>query len=538
MPSRPPRVRALRLLVALLVLFGAGATGTRADGPSDDLRNAKRAWQRVARETDLGLRTAALHDLAALRTPQALDFLLEIYERPGPYPEHLRETLAPIIAHAFGGRAHVRTFLTVLRGRLAAPEDAWLAWQVFGRWVGSDLERHVRLAARAFVDQPYHRAAALDTLSRDPVAQNLEVARTLLATLPDEEPARTLLAESASALWIAGLRPRRDALRVVDLEPVLGVLETEGVADRTRRTIARQLATLLDSHGAWLDAGSWRRALQEARAAEKLRRDGYAPTTTSTPTFLGIPARGRDVCYVIDVSGSMNMPTTGAVRERARTPRRPRGPATGVPTPEREPVGEGDENDVWRGLEDLPWHRIGTRLDLVKEALKASLEGLQADQHFAIVSFSNAARELSLTRRPLRATRDNVARACRAVDALSAGGGTNLHRGLELAFAFDDQGVEDDDAFVDPRHLLRGFDTIFLLTDGSPNVDSYGSKGLDPRSGANVFYAATDNIVRSARRQNLFRHMEIHCIGMGSSPRSLLEDLAAVGGGEARFLGR
>lgn len=46
------------------------------------------------------------------------------------------------------------------------------------------------------------------------------------------------------------------------------------------------------------------------------------------------------------------------------------------------------------------------------------------------------------------------------------------------------------------------------------------------------------HLVRDLRRLNLFRHAEIHCIGLGEASESLLREIASVGLGKVRILGK
>ena len=262
---------------------------------------------------------------------------------------------------------------------------------------------------------------------------------------------------------------------------------------------------------------------------------------------MGVAAAGRDLCYVLDVSGSMATPIRGRPSTRRGGGQlRRRGPATGRRPPAgRDPRDDADDDkDAFRGLAELPWSKIRSRLDLVRDALSASLRALDEDQRFAIVLFSDAAGPLPATRKPQRATPANVKRACKAIDGLVAGGGTNLHRGLEIGFGMTEGGVSLERAFVGEAHLLTGLDTIFVLTDGEPNQDSYSAGAAyvpgrlpSPRLTGGAFYAQSPNILHALERMNLFRRAEIHCIGMGSSPRALLTGLAALGHGKAKFLG-
>ena len=52
-------------------------------------------------------------------------------------------------------------------------------------------------------------------------------------------------------------------------------------------------------------------------------------------------------------------------------------------------------------------------------------------------------------------------------------GDTNLHGGMMMAFALHDAGFAEKHAYVDPKALANGCDTVLLLSDGDPSVDSF-----------------------------------------------------------------
>ncbi len=87
------------------------------------------------------------------------------------------------------------------------------------------------------------------------------------------------------------------------------------------------------------------------------------------------------------------------------------------------------------------------------------LGDMQVEDRFRIITFNNAASEL--TRGWLAATPENVAKTVRTIEALQAGGSTNLYAGLDLALA----NLDDDRA-----------NSIILVTDAVTNTGI-----IDPR---------------------------------------------------------
>lgn len=115
----------------------------------------------------------------------------------------------------------------------------------------------------------------------------------------------------------------------------------------------------------------------------------------------------------------------------------------------------------------------------------------------------------------------------------------------------------DGEAHVDGKGFEAGVDTIFLLSDGTPNEGVYGAwdrmdelttsgqtqPGLVRRRGRQEFrrflcpYRWGRVLVRDLRRLNLFRRVEIHCFGTGEADEHLLRQIAEVGAGTVRILG-
>ena len=237
----------------------------------------------------------------------------------------------------------------------------------------------------------------------------------------------------------------------------------------------------------------------------------------------------------------------------------------------KRPVVTGDAPDGKRPgarPEDrIPWDRVKTRYDAAREFLKVSLEDLPKDKSFVIVTFGTQAAYLDGVDRLRRATRSNVSKAKRSLDALDPTpptsewpngqlrGETNLHAGMRLAFAVGTKGRGEH--YVNAAGLSKGCDTIFLLSDGAPNEDDWpglipssgsGSKegqkrptgptsGPGMAMGSGPYGNAGGYLQSDVWRLNMYRHAEIHCIGIGRANMWLLRTLARIGLGVARQVG-
>jgi len=137
----------------------------------------------------------------------------------------------------------------------------------------------------------------------------------------------------------------------------------------------------------------------------------------------------------------------------------------------------------------------GTPLDRIKQVMQRCLGGLRPDDRLQVIQFAGDASALAPA--PLPPSRDNVSRALAFVEAMSAGGGTELIPALELALR----------APRDPRRAR----IVLFMTDGY------------------IGYEA--EVLRFIRENG--RGASVFALGVGSSVnRYLVDGMARIGGGE------
>lgn len=147
-------------------------------------------------------------------------------------------------------------------------------------------------------------------------------------------------------------------------------------------------------------------------------------------------------------------------------------------------------------LMDTSGSQSGDPLLKSQELMRRMINGLNPDDTFTIIDFSDSTQQLSAT--PLANTSANRRRAIAYVDQLSADGGTNLLNGIRTVLNFPPA----------PEGRLR---SIVLLTDG---------------------YIGDDTRVLAEVQQNLQEGNRLYSFGVGSSVnRFLLDRLAEVGRG-------
>jgi len=330
--------------------------------------------------------------------------------------------------------------------------------------------------------------------------------------------------------------------------------------------VARHLQAILGGPALFINQQPWLDLLKGGDV--KPPQKGHSVVA---PRFFGIETEGERFCYVIDMSDSMLM----EISPSAKPPE-----AGGVVTGPRQ-LPKKKKRELL-DESDLPWDKIKNRWDLAREHLKISLLRLTPDKHFAIVWFGDESGTLDSCKGMIKATKGNVDRVVAELDSIKPTdppvpqpgqnfhvrkgvgpdkkvlrGNTNMHSGLRRAFGLAGRGFVDEFAYVDPEALTEGCDTIYLLSDGAPNMDDFYIEDKDygegqaledyetgtpgkrqPRMWVPGPYAHDEWLVEDTRRMNAFRRIRLHCIGLGEANESLLSKLADIGRGECFIFGK
>lgn len=552
------------LVLALLAL--AAAPARAQDDPTGSFEEESRRYEEGRARKALYLRALSAERFARTRDERALRALLRRYVQPEAPEDHVRYLMAGLAGDLFEGAEHVAAFQEATKRAAEAP-DAWLWFQALA------LEaRHggVEAVAAVAVDpkrDPFVRAAALEVLGAGEDRADAALA-TIARVLGPPAGAKLKGVERAALVeacaWtLAGHGARGGTPPFAEAAGhVIDALDGKKTELRTKLVVARALARALRADALYLDAESWRRVLAgraaeaEAQAQGDASRVRVAGGGVTAPRFFGIEGAGLRVVFVVDLSDSMLTPLT---REEVEELRRPR---TGdAPTAERgappAPPAPGDE---------LPWDRIKTRFDVARETLRRSLLALGDKMSFGVVVFGTKARPL-LAPNLLRATPQNVQRTLAALDALKPGkaeagrehgtleGYTNLHGGLRLAWRLTEAAPIAAHEHVAAPGFDTGADTVFLLSDGAPSWDDYDQEDVsvegmtsgDPETGEETGdvpelhyygpYVETRFLLRDVERMNLFRRVELHCVGIGEATPELLRALTELGRGQLRTIG-
>lgn len=509
----------------------------------DGFEIERKRYEGYLRRTPLLMHARGREKLAATKDPRALDLLAKSYLKPEKPDDQVQYMIVSICCKNFDDEPFVDRLIE-WRRKEKQPKDAWLWYRTL------EIEGTHRpvddLARLSCSKEPvFLRAAALEALARLRDTALLPLLPKLAGQLPAKEIDRAVIVESmASALLGLSLEKGSNEFREA-AAAVIYRLDDPETLPRTRLVVARHLARLFDVDSCIIEARPWINLLNGETG--ETDDHGYA-----RPRFFGVEASGDRICYVIDLSDSMLEP----LKEEERKP----SSATGA-------ARNKEKMDLLRP-DDLPWHLIKNRFDLAREHLKLSLGGLPPDKHFCVIAFGDSADLLDSCSGMIEASKANVEKVIRELNSIRPGspiadrphgtlrGKTNLHGGLHRAFKVKSSGFSGAYEYVTPQTFLEGCDTIFVLSDGDPTWDdwdqvdtNYGEDTVgDPEtrtpmpSAENMHYhgpyQSWEFVIDDVRRMNLFRKVEIHCIGLGEVTASALRRLADLGLGRTQSFGR
>ncbi|MCK5942508.1 MAG: hypothetical protein KAI24_11095 [Planctomycetes bacterium] len=496
--------------------------------------------------------------LAGTRDAAAFEQLAKDYAKSKAYQEHARYTIAHMFGQHFKDEEWFGRF-EQLRQKHDKPIDTWLWFHTLRNEIDKQGDaKAIEIAQTA--KKAHQRAAAIAALGASSRGGLKQAIVSNCVDFPRKESDRMLLVGAMTGALHHNKRRVNDDDYREALQAYIGLLAKDVKLPQLAKVqMARHLQDILNGPAKFTDPEPWLELL--SRGEVKKPKD-YG--TSAKPKFFGIETEGERFCYVLDMSDSM-------LKEIAPSAR-PKGPITGPKKARKKKSMVLDEGD-------LPWHQIRTRWDLAREQLRISLSRLGDDKYFSIVWFGNDADTIGATKGMVKASKGNIKKAMAELDSIQSEftdgkdrlrGETSLHQGLEVAFGLTKRGVQGEDAYVGAKPLVEGCDTIFLLSDGTPNWDAfvvvdknYGEGQTYSDLEAGIQAAATPQLrypgpyagfpqiqgrarpsqvdcwlLRDVRRMNAFRRIRLHCVGLGEANEALLTCLADIGNGEVFIVGK
>ncbi len=506
-------------------------------GPVPPYKKALKIYHERIKRKSLMKRVEGRMLLAATKDPQALKVLTASYRRTEAPKDQVRYLLVGIILRYFTDEASQELF-AAWRAKNTKARDAWLwFWTLRAPWMANHKNELLEIA-RGKGDVVL-RAAALEALATliDGNSQEPELAALVKALLeaPSAKPMdRSILFESCAAVLLA----QKDQVRGETWKPIctalIQALNDDKIHKRSKLALSRRFAKIFDVPNLGFEPGLW---------INKLRQ-GPAPKRTSggtTAAFFGVRSLGKRICYVIDASDSMLKRITQQEKKRLAAltgPRKNKADDNSLPVEKR-----------------LPWDKIRTRFDVAREYLKLSLTDLDKSKSFAVIMFGSEAEPLAATPKIVAATSSNIRRVIAELDKLEVKRGgpaqnTNMHGGMLLAFRMTKANRVKRGEYVSRKTLADGCDTIYLLSDGEPSWDNFGDDDkrdpedgvIDPESGRKYnseqrrgYYWGPygrkphKHMMDDFQRLNLFRKVQIHCVGIGEADQGLLDKIGEIG---------
>ncbi len=208
-------------------------------------------------------------------------------------------------------------------------------------------------------------------------------------------------------------------------------------------------------------------------------------TAFKSDKYYGIETSGKNIVFLIDISGSMEGKNEGNVTDKLRAQAISKASNT-----TRNVLG----NNIVGNLAASSIDKQATKLGSAKRELKPAITGLSENTKFTVVTFSDKA-EFWKPELQIADTKTKTL-GYAFVDRLESQGGTSALKGLNAAFS------------------VKGVDTIFFLSDGYP---SDGNK---------------ESILKEVDKLNKNKKVIIHSIGLGDDKdEDFMKGLAADNNG-------
>lgn len=216
-------------------------------------------------------------------------------------------------------------------------------------------------------------------------------------------------------------------------------------------------------------------------------------------TYYGIKTASKRICFLIDISGSMEGKTEVTLQEKV---------VAEAAEKAGEELGEKVGGKAGKFLGTQLSKEL-TKLAKAKKELIPAIRGLSGDTYFTVIAFEAGLKAWKPAL--VQATTTNKNLAIIFVNGLKSGGGTNIYEALEKAFALAGNGATDTTQTL-------GVEAVFLLTDGEPSAGAITS---------------TSGILQKVAEWNPLHRIVINTIGLGKDQdESFLMSLASQNSGQ------
>ena len=214
----------------------------------------------------------------------------------------------------------------------------------------------------------------------------------------------------------------------------------------------------------------------------------------------------KNVVFILDISGSMEniaeKNVKGEVINNATNYAADKASSAVSKT-----IG-GEAGNIAGNLLNKKVKKSVTKLQKARKKLIPAIKGLSETTMFNVIVFENG---VKVWRKKLvPATKTNKLEAQAYIEALKAGGGTNIYDAVKTAFDFAGNGAKDST-------ITLNVETIFLLSDGAPSAGPVKNP---------------NDIRKDIKTWNPLQRIKIHSIGLGEDcDEEFMRGLAEDNGG-------
>lgn len=197
----------------------------------------------------------------------------------------------------------------------------------------------------------------------------------------------------------------------------------------------------------------------------------------------------KNVVFILDISGSMEFIAEKNAKGEiiASTTNYAADKASSTVS---NAIG-GEAGNIAGSLLNKKVKKSVTKLQKARKKLIPAIKGLPETTMFDVIVFENG---VKLWKKKLvPATKANKLQAQTFIEALKAGGGTNIYDAVKSAFDLAGDGAKDST-------IALNVETIFLLSDGAPSSGPVTNP---------------DGIRTDVKKWNLLQRVKIHSIGLG-----------------------
>ncbi len=517
----------MRFLPRLLPLaVGLIAAIAPAQDETEAIRGFKAAFRKGNTAEALAQKRNALGNLRGLDSAQVAKALIVAYGQLDRAAEPLRGKRRGLLFKG-GGSTKLWPLRVQLQPLRNLQEDILGALSKLRSKAAAQAILHALLASGR--TQPFGLRAAMAERAADLPEESLSLVADAIAGSKSKEEIEVIVLlqvagslgrrANKSAAWATeqlqhkSEAVRRQAAKALatlcwpgSLKPLIERLDKERGA--TREQILDTLV-ILTAQGPGNTTTAWRAWLEKAGGpyvrGEVRLGEGTAEFRKRKPSrvfdtqgnYFGIRQDGNHILYVFDASLSMRAGAEGGGRGPTR--------------------GGGGRGGGFGG----EFNEKGSRWALCKKELHKALDQLTPKKTFNLVGFANRLQVFS--KKMVRATPGNVARAHAWIDKVQLELQTNIHDALELGFYIAGRGTRD-------RYYPVVVDTIFFLSDGAPTRPTSADGGVNrgggrggrggppgggPGGGGRIQRDDANEILNAVQRWNPLGRIVIHSIGLG-----------------------